>query len=111
MCKFENEDIIIKEVVKRLNSLPDREREDGLIKLTTLLGLRKKLEKRLLKEVDDMPIKVLDHPLYKKGIEKTKREDVIKLFTNLNLSPDKISKGLNISIGKVIKILKEEGLL
>jgi len=35
-------------VVKRLNSLSDREREDGLIKLTTLLGLRKKLEQRLL---------------------------------------------------------------
>ena len=44
LCNFENEAIILTEVVKRLNSLPNREREDSLIKLTTLLGLRKKLE-------------------------------------------------------------------
>jgi len=123
LCNFENEAIILTEVVKRLNSLPNREREDSLIKLTTLLGLRKKLEQRILKEVDEMPIKVLEHPLFKegekkgwqegiekgvakgikkgieKGIEKSKREDVINLFKDVGLSP------------QVKKILKEEGLI
>ena len=115
LCNFENEAIILTEVIKRLNSLPDREREDSLIKLTTLLGLRKKLEKRILKEVDNMPIKVLEHPLFKegekKGVAKSKREDVINFFKNVGLSPDKIAKGVRLPISKVKKILKEEGLI
>jgi hypothetical protein len=119
LCNFENEDIILKEVIKRLNFLPNRERDDGLIKLTTLLGLRKRLEKKIKKEVDEMPIKVLDHPLYKEGksdgrkegIEKKTREDVINLFLKLKTPPNKISEVLNVPLSKVKKILKEEGLI
>jgi predicted transposase YdaD len=127
LCNFENEAIILTEVVKRLNSLPNREREDSLIKLTTLLGLRKKLEQRILKEVDEMPIKVLEHPLFKegekkgvargikkgieKGIERKTKEDVINLYKETNWGAKKISKILKIPSDKVTNILKEEGLI
>ena len=44
-----------------------------------------------------------------KGVEKGKREDIVRLYKKLNLSPEKISEVLEIEITKVKKILKEEG--
>ena len=46
-----------------------------------------------------------------KGLEKSKREDVINLYKELNLPPEKISKVLKVPMEKVKKRLKEEGLL
>ncbi len=46
-----------------------------------------------------------------KGKEKKLREDVIKMFKNLKLSPEQISKGLEVPLEKVRQILKEEGLI
>jgi DNA-binding transcriptional regulator YiaG len=43
------------------------------------------------------------------GVEKTKRKDVINLYKELKLSPQKIAKILNVPEEKVKQWLKEEG--
>ena len=46
-----------------------------------------------------------------KGIEKTKKEDVINLYKATYWTPEKIAKILKVPSEKVKKWLKEEGLL
>ncbi len=77
-----------------------------------------------------MPITVIDvekDPLYLKGVKKGKeeglkeglergleqkaKEDVIKLRRKLKLSPEQIAEILDLPVEKVVKWLKEEGLL
>jgi len=50
-------------------------------------------------------------PLFLEGVEKSKREDVIKLYKKLRLKPEQIAEVLEIDEKKVKKWLKEEGLL
>ncbi|GAB6066271.1 hypothetical protein JCM9492_13640 [Aquifex pyrophilus] len=50
-------------------------------------------------------------PLYKEGVEKAKREDAINLYRELGLSPERIAKVLKVEKEKVLKWLKEEGLI
>ncbi len=47
----------------------------------------------------------------KEGEEKKEREDVVNLFTELHLSPEKISKVLKIPLVRVEKYLREADLL
>ncbi len=48
---------------------------------------------------------------YKEGMEKSRREDVVKLYKKGGFSPEKISELLEIPFQQVKQYLKEEGLL
>lgn len=46
-----------------------------------------------------------------KGIQKAKKEDVLNLYTKLNLAPEQIAKILNLSTTFVISTLEESGMI
>ena len=123
LCKMENEKEYIKRVFEKIKALPPKELETVLNYSLHLLHLRPKRLDYVLREVmEEMPITIIDvekDPLYlrgvkkglKKGLEQKAREDVINLYRNLKLPPEQIAKGLNLPLEKVLKWLKEEGLL
>jgi len=111
LCRMENENRTLKELLTKFLTLPQPKREKYLNYLLHIAGLRPKRLNLLRKEVERMPITVEKHPLFLEGAEKTKREDVINLYKELNLPPEKIAKVLKVPPEKVKKWLKEEGLL
>ena len=136
LCHVGNPDKLIGKLTEDMLKLKENERADFLKKLFLLSRLRPKINVLLgsnfEKEEKKMPIKVEienieKDPMYiigekkglkkgiekgvKEGIEKKEREDIIRLFKELKLSPNKIAKGLKIPVSKVKKILKEEKLL
>ena len=46
-----------------------------------------------------------------KGIRKAKKEDVLSLYTKLNLAPEKIAEILNLDIAFVISTIEESGVI
>ena len=52
------------------------------------------------------------HPLYKDGIEKgkleAKKEDILSLYNELKLEPEKIAEILKVPVGFVKEVLKVE---
>ena len=95
LYKTDDEEKLVKEVLRKISSLEDeRKKRELLSELLIVAGLRKKKILNIVaKEVKTMPITIdlEEHPLYKeglekelvKGLEKAKKEDVIKLFKNL----------------------------
>jgi hypothetical protein len=84
-----------KGLLRRFKGLPEPKRDRYLKLLFHIARLRPKRLNLLLKEVKQMPItiEVEKDPLYleglEKGVEKTKREDVINLYKELKLPPQK----------------------
>ena len=119
LCKTDDEEKLVKEVLRRIASLKDEGKKKELLsELLMVAGLRKKKILNIVaKEVQSMPITIdlEEHPLYKegleKGLEKAKKEDAINLYRELKLSPEKIAKILNIPEETVIRFLKEEKLI
>jgi len=119
LCKTDDEEKLVKEVLKRIASLGEEGKRRELIsELLMIAGLRKKKILNIVaKEVQSMPITIdlEEHPLYKegleKGLEKAKKEYVIKLYKKLNFSPKQISDILEIPEETVIRFLKEEKLI
>lgn len=123
LCKTDDEEKLVKQVFKRIINLEDEGKKRELIsELLIVAGLRKKKILNIVaKEVQSMPITIdlEEHPLFKEslqrkfkeGLEKAKKEDVIKLYKKLNLSPKQIADILEISEETVIRFLKEEKLL
>ena len=119
LCKTDDEEKLVKEVLRRIASLEDEGKKRELLsELLMIAGLRKKKILNIVaKEVQSMPITIdlEEHPLYKegleKGLEKAKKEDVIKLYKKLNFSPKQIADILEIPEETVIRFLKEEKLI
>ncbi len=121
LCRMENENRTLKELLTKFLSLPHSKREKYLNYLLHIAGLRPKRLNLLRREVEKMPL-VIDlrkHPLYQdglkegleKGLEQKAKEDTISLYKELKLPPEKIAKVLKLPLEKVKKWLKEEGLL
>ena len=113
LCSMENENRTLKELLTKFLTLPQPKREKYLNYLLHIARLRPKRLNILHREVEKMPITidVEKDPLFLKGVEKKAREDVINLYKELNLPPEKIAKILRVPLEKVKKWLKEEGLL
>ena len=115
LCRMENEKEDIKRIFERIKTLPPKELETVLNYSLHILHLRPKRLNYVLKEVmEEMPITIIDvekDPLYLRGMEKKAKEDTIKLRKKLNLSPEEIAEILDLPKEKVLKWLKEEGLL
>ena len=105
----------IREVLRKLGKLGERERIDYLVKLTYLSSLRR-IKGLLREEVKKMPIAIdiKDTFIYEEGveegIEKGRREDIINLVRGLNLSAERISEVLKIDIEFVKSVIAESGL-
>ncbi len=124
LCKIKSERKYVDEIISYVLQLEVEKRKDFLKKLFLLSELRPQinvvLESRF-KEVD-MPFKIeIDREelekykdqswFYKEGMERKEREDVIRLFKKMNLSPEKISDVLEVPLDKVRQYLREEGLI
>ena len=89
LCKMENENRTLKELLIKFLFLSQPKREKYLNYLLHIARLRLKRLNALHKEVQKMPITIdLEKNLYfwrrwKKGVEKSKREDVINLYKKL----------------------------
>ncbi|GAB6066238.1 Rpn family recombination-promoting nuclease/putative transposase [Aquifex pyrophilus] len=119
LCRIPKEKEVLKEILLRFSRLPKEKRDRYLEMLFHLAHLRPKrlnLLVELKKEVR-MPItiNIEQSPFYKegleKGIEKAKREDAIRLYKKLKLQPEQIAEVLGVEKEKVLKWLKEEGLI
>ena len=112
---MENEDRTLKELLAKFLTLPQPKREKYLNYLLHFAGLKPKRLNLLRREVEKMPITVEKHPLFleglEKGVEQKAHEDVINLYKELKLPSERIAKVLKVSLEKVKKWLKEEGLL
>jgi hypothetical protein len=102
-----------KGLLRRFKGLPEPKREKYLRFLFHIARLRPKRLNLLFEEVKQMPItiEVEKDPLYLKGVEKAKREDVIRLYKATQWNTKKIAEVLNVPEGKVKQWLREEGLL
>jgi len=113
LCRMEDEYNTLREVIRRIDNLPQKEKQNYLNMLLHLARLRPKRLNILYKEVQKMPITIdlEKDPFYLKGVEQTKREDVINLYKELKLSIEEIAKVLKVPSEKVKEWLKEEGLI
>jgi hypothetical protein len=93
LCRMEKEERF-KGLLRRFKKLPEPKRERYLKLLFHIARLRPKRLKI------PITIEVEKDPLYleglEKGVEKTKREDVINLYKELKLPPQKIAKILTL---------------
>ena len=125
LCNVENPSKYFREILTELSKLPEREKRDYLKKLLNLLSYRPKLMEELRKEENKMPLTIdketmEKHPLFKDGIKKgikegvekgkleAKREDILNLYKELNLEPEKISKILKVPLSFVKDVLKKK---
>jgi len=109
LCRMEDEFTTLREIIWRINNLPEREKQSYLSMLLHLARLRPKRLNILSKEVKNMPITIdlEKDPFYLKA----KKEDAIRLYEETKWPPERISKVLKVSLDKVKKWLQEEGLL
>jgi len=112
LCRMENELTTLREIIRRINYLPKREKQNYLSMLLHLAGLRPKRLNILSKEVENMSITIdlEKDPFYLKGVEKAQKDSVIRLYKKLHLSIEEIANALEIPLEKVKAWLKEEGL-
>ncbi len=119
LCNIENEYKFLDGILEFVLKLKENERATFLKKLFLLSHLRPQINvvlKRNSQEGGKMPIRIDTEDLkgtwfYEVGREESKREDVVRLYKKLSLSPEKIAEVLDIPERKVRKILREAGLL
>jgi len=109
LCRIENEERTLSELLRKLLNLPEGKRQKALSMLLHLAKLRPKRLNFLKKEVEKMPITIdlEKDPFYLQA----KREDAINLYKATKWPIEKIAQIVNVSPKKVKKWLKEEGLL
>ncbi len=120
LCNIKEEDRFIGNVMEYMLKLEKEKRKDFLLKLFLLSDLRPRINVKLTKAIEEvkMPFKLdVEKEELLKYKEQTfmyqlkEREDVIRLFKKMNLSPEKISDVLEVPLDKVRQYLKEEGLV
>ena len=55
LCQLHDAGAVVREVLRRITRLEDRAREDALVYLVNLMGLRPQLEPLLKQEIEAMP--------------------------------------------------------
>ena len=118
LCRVEDAERYFTELFKELLKLPDKERADYIRKLLTALHYRNrlKLELERLLEERKVPLTITEEmmkqdPFFQRGLEKgkleAKKEDIINLYRELQLPPERIAKVLKVPIEFVEKVIKE----
>ena len=120
LCKTDDPERTVRRILEKLSVLPEKKRRDYILKLLNLSHLRK-LDFLVQEEVKKMPITIdmEESLLFKQGEAKgqtagkqeAKKEDVLNLYTKLNLKPEKIAEVLDVKSEFVISTLKEAGFL
>ena len=125
LCSVEDPETYFNCLIEELLKLPEKEKADYIRKLLTALQYRPKLKlvlKRLLEE-RKMPITITEEmmkqdPFFQEGLERgvkkgfekgkleAKKEDIINLHKELQLSPEKIAKVLKVPVEFVKEVLK-----
>ncbi len=121
LCDVRNPEKYFKELLTELYKLPERERKDYIKKLLNLLTIRSKLVEEFKLEVKKMPITfdretMKKHPFFKdgkkeglkEGLEKAKREDIVKLHKKLRMDAKEIADVLELPLDFVEKVIKEK---
>jgi len=123
LCNVENPERYFNDLFQELLKLPEKERGDFIRKLLTALHYRPKLKivlKRILEE-RKMPLTITEEmikqdPFFQEGLERgikegkleAKKEDILNLYKELNLPPEKIAKVLKVSEDFVKEVIKSE---
>ena len=114
LCKVQDFEKYIFSLIDELLQLPEKQRADYIRKLLIALNYRPKLKEKLIliMEERDMPLTITEEmirndPFFKKGKEETKKEDILNLYKELNLEPEKIAKILKVPVDFVEKVIKE----
>ena len=115
LCNVEDPERYFTEIFEELLKLPEKERADYIRKLLTALHYRPKLKvvlKRLLEE-RKMPLTITREmmekdPFFQEGKLEAKKEDILNLYRELNLSPEQIAKVLKVSEDFVKKVIRTE---
>ena len=115
LCNVEDPEKYFTEIFEELLKLPEKERADYIRKLLTALHYRPKLKvvlKRLLEE-RKMPLTITREmmekdPFFQEGKLEAKKEDILNLYRELNLSPEQIAKVLKVSEDFVKKVIRTE---
>ncbi len=109
LCRIENEERTLRELLRKLLNLPEGKRQKALSMLLHLAKLRPKRLNFLKKEVEKMPITIdlEKDPFYLQA----KKEVAINLYKTTKWPIEKIAQIVNVSPKKVEEWLKEEGLL
>ncbi len=110
LCKVKDFEKYIFSLIEELLKLPEKPRADNIRKLLIALNYRPKLKERLTSiwEEKGMPLTITEEmirndPFFKKA----KKEDILNLYKELNLEPEKIAKVLKVSVDFVEKVIKE----
>ncbi len=118
LCNVEDPYGYFENLFQELLKLPEKERADYIRKLLIALQYRPKLKtvlKNLLEE-RKMPLTITEEmmkqdPFFQEGIERgkleAKKEDILSLYRELQLPPEKIAKVLKVSEAFVREVLKE----
>jgi len=114
LCNVGNPYGYFENLFQELLKLPEKERTDYIRKLLIALQYRPKLKtvlKNLLEE-RKMPLTITEEmmkqdPFFQKGKLEAKKEDILNLYRELQLPPEKIAKVLKVSEDFVRKVLKE----
>jgi len=115
LCNVEEPEGYFNNLFQELLKLPEKERADYIRKLLTALHYRPKLKvvlKRLLEE-RKMPLTITEEmmkqdPFFQKGKLEAKKEDVLNLYKELNLPPEKIAKVLKVPEDFVREVIEKE---
>jgi len=115
LCNVEDPERYFNNLFQELLKLPEKERADYIRKLLTALHYRPKLKmvlKRLLEE-RKMPLTITREmmekdPFFQEGKLEAKKEDILNLYKELNLPPEKIAKVLKVSEDFVKEVIEKE---
>ena len=122
LCNVEEPERYFNELMEELLKLPEKERADYIRKLLTALYYRPKLKmvlKSLLEE-KKMPLTITEEmikqdPFFQEGLERgkleAKKEDILNLYRELQLQPERIAKVLKVPEKFVKEVLKKAGEL
>ncbi|WP_283400260.1 hypothetical protein [Desulfurobacterium pacificum] len=115
LCNVETPERYFEQLIRELLSLPEKERADYIRKLLTAVHYRPKLKVVLKRLLEDrkMPLTITEEmmkqdPFFQKGKLEAKKEDIINLYRELNLPPEKIAKVLKVQEEFVKEVLKKE---
>lgn len=124
LCNMEDPEKYLLIIFDILSKIPEKDRKDYITKLLITLDFRPKLKRLVLKfkEENKMPLTITREmiekdPFFeegkkeglKEGLKEGKKEDIVKLYTKLSLSIEKIAQVLDVPVDFVKDTLKENG--
>ncbi len=111
LCKVDDFERYIYLLSEELAKLPEKRRNDYIAKLLITLNYRHKLKEKLILIMEEkgMPLTITEEmirndPFFKKA----KKEDILNLYKELNLEPEKIAKILKVPVDFVEKVIREK---